>query len=329
MATGVLFVASTGGHLEQLKRLRDSVVLPTEEVTWVTFDSPQSRSLLADEPDVRFIDEVSPRAFGALLRSIAPALRLLLRLRPRAVYSTGAGIALAFLPFAWLVRARAVYYESATRTEGPSVTGRLLALTPWVHLRTRYRSWSSRRWLYGGSVFDAWEPTPREAAPAPVRRIVVSLGTQPGYPFLSLVRRLQQIIPADVEIRWQLGGGFAEADRPAGARDYVPAAELREWMRTADVVIAHAGVGSAVTVLDSGHIPVLVPRSARDGEHVDDHQALLARELSARGLAITAPSQALTWDDVLRATRVMPRERSLRSVPPTPGAASVTGSAAA
>lgn len=327
MATGVLFVASTGGHLEQLKRLRDSVVAPTDPVTWVTFDSAQSRSLLADEADVRFIPEVAPRAFTALVRSVVPALRLLIALRPRAVYSTGAGIALAYLPFAWLVRARAVYYESATRTEGPSVTGRLLSLTPWVHLRTRYRSWSSRRWLYGGSAFDAWEPT-RRTAVAPVRRIVVTLGTQPAYPFVSLVRRLEQVVPADVEVRWQLGGGFAEADRPAGARDFVPAAELREWMRSADVVVAHAGVGSALTVLDSGHIPILVPRRARAGEHIDDHQELLARELAARGLAITSASHELSWDDILRATRVAPRDKTPHRLP-TVVRAGTTGSAAA
>ncbi|WP_327540701.1 glycosyltransferase [Jatrophihabitans sp.] len=280
----------------------------------MTFDSAQSRSLLADEADVRFVPEVAPRAFGALLRNVLPALRLLFELRPRAVYSTGAGIALAFLPFAFLVRARAIYFESATRTHGPSVTGRLLALAPWIHLRTRYRSWSSRRWLYAGSAFDAWEPVQRDSAPTPVRQVVVSLGTQPAYPFVSLVRRLQEITPDGVEIRWQLGGGFAESDRPSGARDFVPAAELREWMRSADVVVAHAGVGSALTVLDSGHVPVLVPRNADDGEHIDDHQTLLARELAARGLAITSPSHELSWDDIVRATRVMPRDRVPRGL---------------
>lgn len=305
-----LFVASTGGHLEELKRLRRVLVDADTDVTWVTFDSPQSRSLLAGEADVRYVREVAPRGFLQLLLVLVPAVRLLLRVRPTAVYSTGAAVALAFLPFAWIVRASATYIESATRTEGPSVTGRLVALVPWVQLRTQYRSWATDRWQYGGSVFDQWASLQLTSAPVAIRRLVVTLGTQEGFPFLSLVKRLQQIVPDEVEVLWQVGRGFPASARPAGARDLVPQDELAAWVRSADAVVAHAGVGSALTLLGSGHTPVLVPRSATRGEHVDEHQSLLAQELEERGLAVTALPHELTWADLVESTTV----RVVRSV---------------
>jgi UDP-N-acetylglucosamine--N-acetylmuramyl-(pentapeptide) pyrophosphoryl-undecaprenol N-acetylglucosamine transferase len=299
----VLFVASTGGHLDQMFHWRQVLVKDGRtKVSWVTFDSPQSRSLLAGEPDVVYIGRVGSRGYAALLRSFLPALRILWTRRPDAVYSTGAGVALAFLPFAWLVGARAVYIESAARTESPSWTGRLLSRLPWIHLRSQYRNWAHGRWHYDGSVFDGYLPVPAATA-TPIRRLLVTLGTQEGYPFRSLVRRIQAIVPDDVEVWWQIGTDFPTDERPDGAHEMVPQAQLREWIASADAIVAHAGVGSALTLLGSGRIPVLVPRSAARGEHIDEHQRLIARELVDRGLAISADPDALTWDDIVASTK--------------------------
>jgi UDP-N-acetylglucosamine--N-acetylmuramyl-(pentapeptide) pyrophosphoryl-undecaprenol N-acetylglucosamine transferase len=302
LASTCLFVASTGGHLEELKRLRPALAGPDAEIHWVTFRSVSSRSSLADEPFVHFVPEVGPRGFLALVRAFVPALLVLFRVRPTLVYSTGAAIALTVLPFAWLVGARSIYIESATRTEGPSVTGRLLTCFPWVRLRTQYRSWAGRRWRFGGSVFDQWHAVALPRPPKPIKRVLVTLGTQKDYPFLSLVERMQQIVPPGVEVMWQLGGGFPDAVRPDGASDTVPLDQLRRWVESADAVVAHAGVGSALTLLASGHTPVLVPRSAGLGEHVDDHQELLAEELTTRGLAVVSTADDLTWDDLVEST---------------------------
>ena len=322
MGNQVMFVASSGGHLEELKRLRRNFVDADTRITWVTADSPQSRWVLRDERDVHWVRDVGPRGYLSLVLILVPALLLLRRVRPAQVYSTGAAIALAFLPVARLFGARATYIESATRTSGPSLTGRLLAMVPWIALRTQYRSWAGRRWIYGGSVFDNWAVLPVPTVPARIRRVVVTLGTQVDYPFLSLVERLQQIIPADVEVRWQVGVGFPEHSRPAGARDLVSGDELRDWVSSADAVVAHAGVGSALTLLGSGRAPVLVPRMAGAGEHVDDHQAQLAQELLGRGLAVVSSAAELTWDDVVRSTTVQvvralpPEHVSARTSPP-------------
>jgi UDP-N-acetylglucosamine--N-acetylmuramyl-(pentapeptide) pyrophosphoryl-undecaprenol N-acetylglucosamine transferase len=314
MANRCLFVASTGGHLEELKRLRPALAPADAEIHWVTFDSVSSRSSLAQEKHVHFVPEVQPRDYLALVRAFVPAMRVLFRVRPTAVYSTGAAIALAVLPFAFLVSARATYVESATRTEAPSVTGRLLTLFPWLRLRTQYRAWAGRRWKFGGSVFDQWHAVSATGPSRPIRKILVTLGTQREFPFVSLVQRIQKIVPPGVEVLWQIGGGFPKAARPAGARDTVSIEQMAEWMDSADAVVAHAGVGSALTLLASGRTPVLVPRSAERGEHVDDHQELLAEELDARGLAVVASPDELTWEDLVASTtrRIRPIDVPVR-----------------
>jgi UDP-N-acetylglucosamine transferase subunit ALG13 len=74
--------------------------------------------------------------------------------------------------------------------------------------------------------------------------------------------------------------------RPPGARcvDFLPFDELTAEMRRARVVVTHAGVGSTIASLLNGRIPVVVPRLARFGEAVDDHQVPFGRRLHEAGL---------------------------------------------
>ena len=74
--------------------------------------------------------------------------------------------------------------------------------------------------------------------------------------------------------------------RPPGARcvDFLPFDELTAEMRRARVVVTHAGVGSTIASLLNGRIPVVVPRLARWGEAVDDHQVPFGRRLHDAGL---------------------------------------------
>ena len=119
----VLFVASSGGHLAHLLWLRpwwDGL-----RRTWVTFDKPDARSLLVDE-DVRWAFHPTTRNLKNLVRNLVLAVRLVPRLRPDVVVSTGAGVA---VPFAWITRlhgGRVVYIESVTRIDSISLSCRLI-----------------------------------------------------------------------------------------------------------------------------------------------------------------------------------------------------------
>ena len=280
-----LLLAATGGHLSQLVRLEPRLGL-TEEPTWVTFDTAQSRELLAGRRVV-YARYTNPRDYAAVARNVPLALRLL-RGHDR-VISTGSGIALSFLPPAALLGRTAHYVESAARATGPSVTGRALQRVPRVRLHTQYPGWAGGRWSYAGSVFDAYRAAP---APGPADRplrVALTVGTL--FPFPRLVERLAAILPEGAEaLLWQAGAA-------------VPPAEVRAAFRAADVVVAHAGVGAALEALDAGRRPLLVPRRKHHGEHVDDHQLQVAGELERRGLAVVREADQLRADDLAEAAR--------------------------
>ena len=284
-----LLAANGGGHLTQLVNLRHRLPFDTGDVTWFTFDTPQSRSMLEGE-EVVFAHHAPPRDWRAAARNARLASAMCRHFRFDAAVSTGASIAVSALPMARRFGARAYYIESAARVEGPSVSGRMLAALPGIRTACQYRSWAGGRWTYAGSVFDSFEPGP-DRPNHPVSHVVVTLGSQDGYPFDRLVARLAQVLPPDAEVLWQTG----TTDGSAYGLDTVasmPAAELEAAMARADVVIAHAGVGSALSAVLAGRHPILVPRRVSAGEHIDDHQLQIASELVARGIATScAPDE--------------------------------------
>jgi UDP-N-acetylglucosamine transferase subunit ALG13 len=300
---GTLLVASAGGHLKQLYDLRPRLRSPGgdahTEVTWLTFDTPQARSLL-DGERVVFARYTAPRDVAGVLANLRLAWSTLAGRRFSQVVSTGSAIALSFLPVARALGLPCHYIESATRADGPSATGRLLARVPGVNLYTQHDAWAAGPWRYAGSVFDGFATTPSPAPPATIRRAVVTLGTMETYGFRRLVERLVEVLPPGTETLWQTGCTDT-AGLPVDGRRGVPAAELVAAMRQADVVVAHAGTGTALTALEVGKCPVLVPRVHAHGEHVDDHQAQTARELARRGLAVDAPADELALDHLLAA----------------------------
>lgn len=301
-----LLVASTGGHLEELFRLQGRLSPAADACEWVTFDDPQSRSLLAGQR-VRYVRYVPPRGYYAASTLVQAARRLLRRREFGRVVSTGAGAALPFLALGRLYGATCHYIESAARAEGPSLTGRVASRIPGIHLYSQYQPWALGPWQYRGSLFDAYRATPRVGPDGDgVSRVVVSLGTQRTYTFRraveSLTRLLPEVLAPGGEILWQVGCTDV-SDLPIPGRDRVPFDEMREAIAGADLVIAHAGVGSALTALDSGKCPVLLPRSRSHGEHVDDHQHLIADHLAARGLAVSVDPGRLTAEHLFQATR--------------------------
>ena len=293
-----LLVASTGGHLSQLARLRPRIdALGDRRVVWVTFDKPQSRSLLRGE-EVIHVPYTGPRDVNNVAGNAVRARGILRDVDPALVISTGSAISLSFLPLAAARGAECHYIESAARSDGPSLSGRLLSRTGKIRLYTQHRIWAREPWFYRGSVFDTWQPAPAVATPT-IGRMVVSLGTI-DYSFRRLVEKLVAITPPGVEVLWQTGATDVTG-LPIQARATVPNAELDAAIAEADVVVSHSGIGSAIATLEAGRCPVLVPRERRHGEHVDDHQQQIAGELSARGLAVSSSVPALEWGDLLEA----------------------------
>lgn len=308
-----LLVTSVGGHLAELQSLLPRFEGLDPDRIWVTFDTPQSRSVLEGEKVV-FVDYTAPRDAANILRHSTVAMRMFRGQHPfRTVLSTGSGIALSFLPVARARGASCHFIESATRSAGPSLTGRLLRRVPGIVLYSQYRSWAKAPWRYEGSVLDGYSPAPPLAtARPPIARIVVTVGTMP-YAFRRLVERLIEILPAEVEVDWQVGH-TPVGDLPIAAQRWLAAQALQRAIAGADVVIAHAGMGSALTALDAGKCPILIPRLSAFGENVDNHQLQIAAELRQRGLAVVRSIEELGPGDLYEAAT----RRVCRSHQPMP-----------
>lgn len=145
----ILLVCTVGGHLAQLHELQQRFVEPGDDVLWVTHDTPQSASLLANER-VEWVDYIRERDLRGVLRTVPFAWRTLRRERPDLVVSTGSAIALAVLPLARLLGAGVCFIESATMADGHTRTGRLLAAVPGITLFSQSPTTSFGRWDYLG-----------------------------------------------------------------------------------------------------------------------------------------------------------------------------------
>jgi UDP-N-acetylglucosamine--N-acetylmuramyl-(pentapeptide) pyrophosphoryl-undecaprenol N-acetylglucosamine transferase len=293
----VLLVCSGGGHLKQLHTLLPRMPFPHEDRLWVTFDTGLSRSLLAGE-NVVYATYAAPRDAKNIARNAALALRLVSARRFDHAVSTGSSLAVNFLPLAHIRGARCQFIETAARATGPSMTGRIVRRLPGIHTYTQYPVWADSIWRFAGSVFDDYSPGPARSLPEGIKRAVVTVGTTESYGFRRLIEALIPLV-SGIDVLWQTGVTDVSGLGITG-RSAVPHTELVEALGASDLVVAHAGTGAAITALEMGICPLLVPRLRQYGEHVDDHQVEIASELARRGLAVRADVANLR-DDTLRA----------------------------
>lgn len=127
-------------------------------------------------------------------------------------------------------------------------------------------------------------------------KLFVSVGFE-SFPFDRLVQAIEKgverkLIEGEVFIQHgdsRVPGAGCQASR------FMEFDEVLTRMREADIVVGHAGVGTAFLCLEMGKVPVLFPRRACFREHVDDHQVLFARKMASQGKALVAESE----DDLL------------------------------
>jgi UDP-N-acetylglucosamine transferase subunit ALG13 len=62
--------------------------------------------------------------------------------------------------------------------------------------------------------------------------------------------------------------------------------EFIEHIRDADLLIMHAGAGAIMHAVEAGKVPVVMPRRAAFGEHVNDHQVEFAQALAEAGKVV-------------------------------------------
>lgn len=113
--------------------------------------------------------------------------------------------------------------------------------------------------------------------------IFVTVGTHEQQ-FDRLVRAVDGLV-ADGTIQepvFQQTGYSTYVPEHCEHSQFVPAQRMQELMSQASVVITHGGPSSFVEAMAAGKAPVVVPRRAEYGEHVNDHQADFVRVVAER-----------------------------------------------
>jgi len=290
-----MLVASPGGHLDELMIMVEQLGIETADAVWVTGRTAQTESLLAGH-DVVWIPRVGSGEMRKAALGLPAAVRLHRRIRPDLLVSTGALFSTPHLLAASMHGCETWFIDSATRVNGPSRTGVFARHLTRARLFVQGKGWGDPHWTPIPGVFDAFEAAARDGAVTqPVRTAVVSLGTE-LWSFPRAVEAVPRVLP-DADIFWQTGVTEA-VGRGRALQQWVPAAELHRAFHESDVVITHAGVGSVLSALNQGKIPVILPRLAAEREMIDDHQVEFAQMISDLGLAVVVDPSELTLADL-------------------------------
>lgn len=120
----------------------------------------------------------------------------------------------------------------------------------------------------------------------------VSVGnaTQPFTRLLEAVCELALQLPQPVLV--QFGSAQAFACPGCTGVAFMEMGEFAQRVSEAELLILHAGAGSVIHAVRAGKTPVIMPRRASLGEHVDDHQLEFARELEKIGKVVVAHDAA-------------------------------------
>lgn len=306
-----MLAASAGGHLDLLRAVVPAID-PGRRAVWVTSRSSRGEALRAGREDVELVPEYGrdPRGLAA---NLARAAAIIARRRPRLVVTSGAGVVVPLCLLARLAGARLVHVETMARVTSPSATGRLLSRL------------ASRTIVQWPELADALphatvcEPALLDSIPQGERAgghgTFVAVGTHAqGFPrLLEIVGRALAtgVVPRPVVAQT---GPATPASSAIEALPYIAADELRRRLSSARVVVCHAGAGIIASALAAGRTPIVAPRLARLGEHVDDHQRQLAGRLADRGLVVQV-GDGIGPEHVAAATRPLALPTPGRSRP--------------
>lgn len=134
---------------------------------------------------------------------------------------------------------------------------------------------------------------PSEPADLPRRRVAVFVTVGTELPFdrlIGVIDEWARRTGRGCEVFAQIG---RTAHPPAHIRwaESVDSRTFRQLISEAEVIVAHAGMGSILTALEEGRNLVVVPRRADLGEHRNDHQLATVAYLAANGLVNVATDE--------------------------------------
>lgn len=130
--------------------------------------------------------------------------------------------------------------------------------------------------------------------------IFITLGSQ-KFQFNRLLKAVDEQV-VDGKIKDEI---FAQI----GASDYKPKNyqykaflnrdEFSDWQNKAEIEITHGGTGAIIGAIKKGKKVIAVPRLAKYGEHVDDHQLQLIEKFKGLDLIYECQDCSEIWKAII------------------------------
>ena len=114
--------------------------------------------------------------------------------------------------------------------------------------------------------------------------IFVCVGSR-DYQFNRLLKKLDELVADGTikeEIVAQIGASQYEPQNYKWER-FLDRDEFKNYQSNADLIISHAGTGALIGALKLEKQVIAVPRLAKYGEHIDDHQTQISGALRDEG----------------------------------------------
>lgn len=145
--------------------------------------------------------------------------------------------------------------------------------------------------------------------------IFVTVGSQG--PFDRLIRAVDE---------WAGVRGRSDIFAQTGKSNYIPRhirctqfldpLEFKRQVEQAQLLVAHAGIGSIISALESAKPIVVMPRRVQFREQRNDHQVATAKHFEATGQVIVAYEEGSLAEKVDDALRLGNPERAAREASP-------------
>lgn len=129
--------------------------------------------------------------------------------------------------------------------------------------------------------------------------IFLTVGTSEKFPFDRLIQAIDNGIKTG-QITQPVFGQIGKTSYCPSFdhKPFIPISEMIDNTRNADIVIAHAGVGSTLLALSLGKIPIIFPRIAKLGENLDDHQTEFTQEMEKQGIVLMAYNEEELFEKI-------------------------------
>lgn len=279
----IICVASLGGHWIQLLRISKAL----EEKYDVTYISMHEKcaTMVGDRP-VYVIRNFTRKTAWNIIPNIFTLAKVIIKVWPAAIVTTGSAPGLLTLLVGKIFGRKGMFIESIANAEKHSATGGIAGklvknvYTQWPHL-------ADNHYKYAGSIFG--ESTEKDGNDGYIKSssagqsIFCTVGTQ--MPFDRFVKAIDEVAP---QLKDKIVvQSFKDKYEPKNIQmvDFMAPDEFNRLFGEARLIVAHCGMGTILNALTANKPIIVLPRLAKWGEHLNDHQLATARKIAELGYA--------------------------------------------